>query len=361
MTDELHLYCARYPASGGTHAAVGEILRALGRAGRKVLLVDPGLGVGEAPVDIARTPLFPWSVPWRYRARASAGRVALDLGMIAHLRRVARRHPGARLVAHHVEAAWVARAAGMPYRYVAHATLEDELPLGRARGQGGMRRLGRALDEGAVRHAEAAVAISPWLGARLGGLRTIPLPWSLPAPGPAREARATLRRILYAGNLDAYQGWSLLLDALEALRRRGHETSLDVATDADAAPLLAAAAARGLTGWVRVRAVATEGDRVAAHADADVALVPRLVPGGLPVKLLDALCRGTPTVAADTAVAGYDFEDTLVVAAAEGEAFADAIEVAFARRVALSEQGPRFIASRHGPAAFSVAWQAALR
>jgi glycosyltransferase involved in cell wall biosynthesis len=50
--------------------------------------------------------------------------------------------------------------------------------------------------------------------------------------------------------------------------------------------------------------LASEHDRAVAHAAADVALVPRLASGGLPIKLLEALARDVPVVANRRALAG---------------------------------------------------------
>jgi glycosyltransferase involved in cell wall biosynthesis len=74
-----------------------------------------------------------------------------------------------------------------------------------------------------------------------------------------------------------------------------------LATQATPAGLASCPLAR----WVaRCVALASEADRRRAHAAADLVVVPRASSAGLPVKLLDALARGVPAVAAHKAAGG---------------------------------------------------------
>ena len=110
--------------------------------------------------------------------------------------------------------------------------------------------------------------------------------------------------MLYAGNLDAYQGLDPLFDAMSTLAAARPELAWLVATESSPHDFSAKLAAAGWRGRVLFSALANEADRRTAHAAADLALVPRGAPGGVPVKLLDALARGLPVVTTRTACAG---------------------------------------------------------
>ena len=69
----------------------------------------------------------------------------------------------------------------------------------------------------------------------------------------------------------------------------------------------------GVAARIRWAPLATERDRAVVHAAADVALVPRRAPGGLPIKLLDALARGVPVVAGARALAGLPLTAAVTV------------------------------------------------
>ena len=140
---------------------------------------------------------------------------------------------------------------------------------------------------------------------------------------PEAAARASLelpldaKVVLYAGNLDGYQGWEEAADAA----RRANATFL-VATESDPAPLAPFPHLRARLG--------DEHDRRRAYAACDLAIVPRRAPGGLPIKLLDALARDVPVVAGPRALAGLDPRGVERADTDEAPALAVAIERALA-------------------------------
>src|SRR5690606_1742301 len=137
-------------------------------------------------------------------------------------------------------------------------------------------------------------------------VRYVPVPWSVPPPiepGERQKARTrfgmtpTEPVFLYAGNLDAYQGLDLLARAFAIVRERRPDARLLVATASDPDPLEGARWSLGCRDRACFAPLADEPDRRVAHAAADAVLVPRASPGGLPIKLLDALARGAPVIA----------------------------------------------------------------
>jgi len=311
-----------FPTPQGTQAIVGMMVRALRQHGHRAELLTYAHGQPDlsALADLEPRRLPDWPRVGATRSGPSLGKIALDLRMVAALRAERSRSGAELVVAHNVEAAWACAMAGvLPFVYFAHTSMREELPyyvgprvhaLGRAAGD--------ALDRGACLRAASVFALTPVLGTRLSALHAhvevVPPPFERPLEAPPSRSAARTRLglpmdapvALYAGNLDAYQGIELLLAAIARAPASWH---LLVATASAPEPLRALAHAHGVAARVVLAPLATEHNRAAAHAAADVALVPRLASGGLPIKLLEALARGVPVVATRRALAGLALAD----------------------------------------------------
>ncbi|HJL02244.1 MAG TPA: glycosyltransferase [Polyangiaceae bacterium LLY-WYZ-15_(1-7)] len=316
----LHLACLPFPSPQGTQGVLRAMLDALG-SGAHLLTYGWGAADGRAPVGWTHHRLRNVPRMQGLRSGPSLGKVLHDAQMIGRARALARGLAPDLVVAHNVEAALVARAAGLgPRVYYAHTRFDAELPT-YAPSLPGLGALGAALDRVAC-GADAVVAITPALAAHLGAEALLP-PWptdDVPiAPRPhGAGPRSARPAVLYAGNLDGYQGWE---DAAEATRRAG--LRFLVATASDPAPLARFPHAE-------VRPLATEADRRGAHAEADLVVVPRRAPGGLPIKLLDALARDVPVVATRRALAGLDPAGVRVAADDDPAALARSLREALA-------------------------------
>jgi glycosyltransferase involved in cell wall biosynthesis len=204
------------------------------------------------------------------------------------------------LHAHNYEAPLAAllgrRGRRIPLIYSAHTTLEEELPSYFGKGRGGRlaRRLGRALDRSIPRLADHAIALNPGTADRLVqlGCRSV----SVQAPGVDAEDLLWTRPacedgpwVVYSGNPDRYQDLDVLVAAMERVRGAG---------------LLLVGASSfeglGLSRLRRVRVVSeSDFSRVRAWlTSAAVAVLPRAQCSGYPIKLLNYLGMGLPTVAA---------------------------------------------------------------
>lgn len=317
----LHAAALPFPTPQGTQAAIAAMLRALADRDVELLAYAHGDPRCEAPgVPIAR--LSRSFGDRSLRSGPSLAKIAQDIVLA---REIARRRPGI-VVAHHVEAAAASMLARAPTVFVAHTALGPELPSYARSGGGLLSRAGDALDRALTRGALATLAVSPSLAERLSALAEVEVPW-LPIPWPVAppiserersDARRTLgiaadeRVVVYAGNLDRYQGLELLFDALRVVRAR-----LIVATSS-ADPLPADLAA--------IRApIHDEPARRLVHAAADIAAVPRRAEGGLPIKLLDAMARGVPVAAVRRATAGLALDGAIVVADDDPGSLAGAI------------------------------------
>lgn len=368
----IHVAAMPFPTAQGTQASIRAMLDVLAALGRDVHLITYARGAFEIAHAFAlhRAP----GVPGRddFRSGPSLRKVAEDVALARELRRIARRIRPCVVIAHHVEAAAACIAARVePWVFVAHTDLAPELPTYGPRAAAGvLQSLGAAIDRAVATRASTVAAISPalcdTLEARVGrDIHYLPVPWPVPPPRTDEERR--LARIelgipegddvlLYAGNLDAYQGWESIVTATRTVADRRPRARLLVATESDRTPLDAAAAAARIQERLVVAPLAGEPARRRAHAAADLALIPRRAPGGLPIKLLDALARGVPTIAAARAAAGLDLRGAaLLVADDDPDALAFGALTALGAPEATHEIGERgrdYVATDHAPARF---------
>ena len=210
------------------------------------------------------------------------------------------------VLAHHVEAALLCKAAGIRrWCFVAHTDLGAELPSYYPKlpslGHSCLRHSGRALDSWLINQANTCAAVSPQLQQQLEQqshrqVHYLPIPWPLHSPPTAQE-RSTARLkhgidaqawvMLYAGNLDAYQGWEGTLQVLAQLQAQISSLQLLIATGSDPGKLTQALAHTGLAHRLHHLPLYNESQRREAYACSDAVLIPRRIPGGLPVKMLD--------------------------------------------------------------------------
>jgi glycosyltransferase involved in cell wall biosynthesis len=369
----LHVAALPFPSPQGTQAAISAMLKALADAGDEVRLLTYAHGTASVeppPFAVLRAP-----ERWPYRSLRSGPslhKLAADVALARGLSRVLASWQPTQLVAHHVEAAALTLLSGAPLQvFFAHTDLAAELPTYAANALWPLlERCGGSLDRELLRRSGAVAAVSPWLAERLrvhaplGRVRYVPVPWTV-APPIGAEERARARAALglraadevlgYAGNLDAYQGWPVLIELLVQLRCRGRSVRLLVATSSAPEPLWREALRAGAGAQLSVLPLATEADRRRVHAAIDLALVPRRVAGGVSIKLLDALGRGVPCVVSHTASAGLPLSGAAVVAAGDS-GLALVAEVAALlnapqRRAELRERGPSYVARAHAPRA----------
>ncbi len=376
----LHVAAMPFPTVQGTQAAVRAMIDAEHEAGLAPELLTYAHG---GPGDELRWPIHrvaDLSGDRSLRSGPSWRKLVADAQLVLATRRlVAARRPR-RILAHHVEAAAAALAArAHPLAFVAHTALGPELPTYLpARAASIAARAGEALDVALARRADVVLAVSPRLAERLTQrsgrpVQYAPVPWRCPPPIDAAEraaARAALRLdavtpvLLYAGNLDAYQGLEGLLQAIALLGERRPDARLLLATASDPGPFIDALRAAGLADRLVLATLADENDRRRVHAAADAAVIPRGAEGGLPVKLLDAMARGVPVVAVRRATAALSLDGAALVAADDDpEALAAAALIALEARETrgqLGQRGVEYVQRAHAPSAYLAALSAAL-
>jgi glycosyltransferase involved in cell wall biosynthesis len=311
-----------YPVPQGSQVYIEQTVRALHLAGHQAHLVCYGHGLGNPPADIpvVRCGRLPGDI--RTAAGPSVVKPLLDL-MLAHtISRGAKTHGWQALVAHNYEGLLAALASGVkPVVYVPHNALVDELPhyFGGAHWAS---KAGGWLDRLLPKRADAVVALHQRLADYLiaCGCREDRVVVSPPAAPvdvfdglPPEE---DLPYVLYTGNLDQYQNPQLLCDAIQLLRQRLPEVYVVVATHD----------ARSMEGAVTVKALGFNTVAELLQKDAILA-APRVSWSGYPIKLLNAMAAGRPSVACASAAAPLANGETgIVVPDDDAEAFAEALQ-----------------------------------
>jgi len=383
----LHVAALPFPSPQGTQGAVRAMLEACAAVdGDDVhLLVYPRAAdaIAESEFDVTahdprftlhrpqRLPSMPFARP-SLRSGPSAQKLVLDVALALALRRLITSLRPEIVIAHHVEACAAALAVrARPLVFVAHTELSAELPAyARAAVAPLLTRAGAALDRGLIARADAVAAVAPGLAARLHAATnvdvvTLALPWLVSAPTTLEErsaARVALglsadaEVVLYAGNLDRYQGVPLALEALGKLARRRAATRVLVATESTPAEIADAVRSAGLAALVVFSRLDAEATRRRVHAAADVAIVPRAVDGGVPVKLLDALARGVPVVAQRRALGGLALGGGASVCADDdADALAAAVGAMLAAPIAareVAQRGRAYVLREHSAERF---------
>ena len=299
-----------FPTHQGSQVYVAGMAQALARRGHEVRVLCWGDGHGQLPeVEICRTPRVPGSSS---RSGPHWSRIPQDLLLSRALRRLVREWRPHVLHLHNVEApvaAWAACRGDAPLRiYNLHTTMGDELPTYLpGRGRRPARLLGGLIDRVVPRLAHGNIAISPHSEAHLRQLGAANIALVYPGVdcadvrgGDAERARQRWslgdeRWVLYAGNTDGYQDLDILLRSAPLFETAG----LLLVSGSDLAPIRTRLIALGMPAH-RMRLVETRDfdDVRDAMAAAHLAVVPRTHCAGFPIKLLNQLAAGLPTICA---------------------------------------------------------------
>ena len=308
----LHVAALPFPSNQGTQAYIRQMCENQARSGLDVHLLTYHHGMdGYRPeqYSVHRLPDFP-----KFRSLRSGPswkKIALDLRMAPAIDGIIRKIAPHILHAHNYEAlaiSLMANMARLPLLYHAHTLLEPELPCyfkGRMfRTAAGIS--GLVADRFLPALAGASVAISPYLREALiaHGVkedRVFYLPPSL-EPGeegafPGKQLRFGSSDFVYIGNLDEYQGICDLMQGISRLARIRNSVTFKFISDSDSDEYAALARSLGIS---RIVLFERHGDfsTAAARLKASrIALAPRKIPGGFPMKLINYLQARKPVIA----------------------------------------------------------------
>lgn len=332
-----------FPYPRGTPVRIYRMAEALAQRGHDVHVVTYHLGQsdGQPPFPIHRIGNVPTYT--RLAPGPSYQKLAVVDPLLARkLRRVLRDHDIDVIHAHHFEGllvgAWARRGLGVPMVFDVHTLLDSELHFYQLGMMKKLKKLvGRTLDRRLPRLADHMVTVTEDIRTRMVNELGIPaddvtavvngVECDHFAPPPDRPARrpdepATL---IFTGNLAAYQGVPLMLDALGRLAQRRSDWRLKIVSDSSFDAYEAQAAQLN----IRERIEVTRGTfaELPGHLHAaDIALNPRVECDGIPQKLLNYMAAGLPTVSfAGSSKVLRDGETGRVVPNGDLDAFAAAV------------------------------------
>ena len=276
----------------------------MGRLGHDVTVVcyAHGLDHVDSEYQIVRTPRVP--AYGNMRAGPDLVKPFLDLALAYKVASI----PADIVHAHNYEApiaaALARRYTGTPIVYNAHNTMVEELPTyfdGRM-GRRLARSVGRWLDGRVPALADHAVVLTPRVVDTLSvlGCESVSLiPPGVDATDLDDVPPACLPEgpwVIYAGNPDRYQDLDVLVEAIRKL---------------DGVGLLMVSAsplddgfAEGLPKFMAIQ-TSNFNEVKSLMAASDIAAIPRTVCSGFPIKLLNTLGMGLPTVVAEGSAQDY--------------------------------------------------------
>ena len=329
---------SRFPAPRGSQVHIGEM----------------------APLDPQATDTLyrrhPLSSMAKFRPRPSVSGLHLlerpffDTLLAGRLLQVVSRERLEILHAHNYEALaaslLVRRMSGVKVVYHAHNVAEDELPLYSPSWISGLVRVGaRQMDANLPRMADAVVALSTDVrdhlvshGVAADRIWVIP-PGLDPAPFQSRRQSPRLRSAVFAGNCDEYQNLQHLFQSWQIVAANDPQAELRIVTHARGGVLKKL---RSAGRDMRIRIVeAHELSQVADElGQACVGVSPRGSWSGFPIKNLNYMAAGLPTIALRGSAKGIvDGETGWVVDSERPEAFAAAITAALGDQAESARRG----------------------
>lgn len=306
-----------FPYPQGSQVLISQLAGALQRRGNQVQVVSYPRGVGQPPpgVPIHRVRALPGLD--LVKAHPSWRKPPLDLLLARALLGLVRRWQPDVLHAHNFEgllaALYVRRRTGTPVVYHVHNAMGLELhTYFRSRwGQWVGRWAGQWIDANLPQRADYCIVLTEAAAGyfRQRGverLRVVP-PGINFQPGDAARARQALGDgplVLYSGNLDRYQDLDLLLQAFRRVVNARPEARLVLSTSASPDAWRGQVAALGLAEnviWAQATDFCDVRNLLAA---ADVAVCPRTVCLGFPIKLLNYMAAGKAIVASAGSACG---------------------------------------------------------
>lgn len=308
-----------FPANHGTPAAIREMAEALAQRGHSIHIVTYHFGKGSlsATIRLHRIPNF--GLRREIVVGPTLEKPFLDLLMVSTLVRVIKQERIDVIHAHNYEGAMVAycgtRLMGKPLVYHAVNTMIDELAsYNFIRPKKLATFMAKLLDYFVPRMGDRIIAISDEIVDFLAAqkvkperIRMIPLGIDLEPFSKASKAVPSIPDVdvkrplvLYTGILDAFQRIDYLLYAMGAVKDEIPEVQLlmvtNVAKEEDLTRSRALIKKLHLEHHVRIACNQTFHDLIPYLKMAAVTVVPRPDCPGFPVKLLNYMAAGKPTV-----------------------------------------------------------------
>lgn len=356
-----------FPAARGTPIRIQRIADELARRGHDVDVITYHMGSGVVQ-PAYRTHRIANVRTYQKESPGPSLQKLLILDPLLALKalRLARACPYDVIHAHHVEGLLAAlparRITQAPLVFDAHTLLESELPYYRL---GVPRRLlgwlGGRIDAWLPACADHVIAVSEQIRVAMvdrAGLQKDSvslIPNGVESQFFGQQGAATpavensVPRVVFSGNLAAYQGIDLLLEAFGRAVRQRPDLRLRILTSDSFETYEGRARNLGIRDKIDIRQVALV-DLPGELSAATVAVNPRVACDGLPQKLLNYMAAGCPIVSFAGSARHLEHERTAwIVADGDVESFANGIvRLAGDRRLAsdLGEHAREFVRAR---------------
>ncbi len=330
------------PERRGTPARIQRLSEVLARRGHDVHLVTYHLGEGEVSEDLTlhRTIRVP-----TYRKRTPGPSLqkllVLDPLLAVKLSGLIRNRHFDIVHAHHYEGLLAAVVGGIgahaPIVYDAHTMLGSELPSYRLglprRWKAG---LGDFLDRRLPHHADHVTAVTEKIRDKMLDHGLAPDRVTVVSDGVeheffeacdavSRPGPGAAPRLVFTGNLARYQGVEHLLAAYRDVRAVRPDVRLLLVTGSDFTPYEQLARDLGVRDSIELRSATLE-ELPQLLVESDIALNPRVVCDGIPLKLLNYMAAARPIVSfAGSAPILRHGENGLVIDGEDTAGFAGAI------------------------------------
>jgi len=332
-----------FPTSQGTQVLIGQLAQALRKRGHRVHLVT--YHYGDKSLNFPGPLRRSWRLPisGKLGSGPSPQKLLFDMLLAIQLNKLVQEEKVQIIHAHNYEGMLVGliirRLRKVPLVFHTHNTMTHELPsytcspLARHMAEW----LARLLDHQLPWRADACIAVSPDIAAfiRQHGAAADRI-WTIPPAIEADQfemdaeyihgAQKGGAHLFYAGNLDAYQNFNLILESLTEVVVYYPQCFLEVVTNSSPTRFLEQVERMGLR--ERVHFTQTTSFRVMREllADCDLALLPRVSPYGFPIKLLNYLAAGKPVVICQGSANGIQhLVNGWVVTDNDARGFAEAI------------------------------------
>ncbi|HDH96891.1 MAG TPA: glycosyltransferase [Proteobacteria bacterium] len=312
--------CLPFPTSQGSQVLTHAVAQSLSMIGCEVHLLTYAYGESRVEMNYRHHTAGRWVPSRKLRAGPSIWKPVLD-SIIARRWLALARDIGADVLhAINYEAVlaglWVRKRYAAPLVASIHGLLDEELPFyfRSRRVRRYAQRFGLLFTQKALPGSDAVLTLNPRDAKRLVelGLPEEKVMWHYPSavigdiPDRAGSRRLLGWRdekvVLYAGNLDRYQGLDVLFSAFRELAKRHDRLLLAVATTSDPKPVREALG--DLQSRVRILFTHDFEEIKRAIVACDAFVIARTVRYGFPIKLLNALALGAPVVIDDRCAYG---------------------------------------------------------
>ncbi|MEC8050230.1 MAG: glycosyltransferase family 4 protein [Myxococcota bacterium] len=304
-----------FPTRQGTQVTIKHLAHALADRGHDVHLCTYGYGEYEEP-DVPHLILHRTKkIDAGFRSGPHPLRPAADAALGFTAGRVAKAHACDLLHVHNVEGlaigAMLKLQSGKPLIYHAHNTMELELPTyyRNTVAQSFFGLVGRVIDHSMPRIADAVIVFDERQKEIHQEFGIAPERIHVVAPGldlremskpdeilvdAWREKLGPGKWLLYAGNPDRYQNLELLAEALRRISKRDTDAKLLVLTHHNADNF--SVFEPELRERIHFESFESTRDLAAAHQAVHLALCPRAIHTGFPIKVINYLAAGLPVV-----------------------------------------------------------------